>query len=66
VRKQYYFRPSNQGLLAWDVDRLVQLSKSLPRKLVPLAEIQELDQPWFGEGELTSPNPRHQRISESP
>ena len=54
MRKQYYFRPSDQGLLAWDVDRLVQLSKSLPRKLVPLAEIQELDQPWCGEGEVTS------------
>ena len=54
MRKQYYFRPSSQGLLAWDVDRLVQLSKSLPRKLVPLTEIQELDKPWFSEGEAAS------------
>src|SRR5947207_6674039 len=30
VRKQYYFRPSTRGLLAWDVDRLVQLSRNPP------------------------------------
>jgi hypothetical protein len=54
MRKQYYFRPSSRGLLAWDVDRLVQLSSSLPRKLVLLAQIQELDEPWFGAGEAPS------------
>src|SRR5262245_55034717 len=39
VRKQYYFRESARGLLAWDVDRLVELTKSLPRKHVPLSAI---------------------------
>ena len=51
VRKQYYFRPSSRGLLAWDVDRLVQLSKNLPRKQIPLSNIRELDQVWYGEDE---------------
>lgn len=51
MRKQYYFLPSSRGLLAWDVDRLVQLSSNLPRKRIPLSEIRELDQPWFGENE---------------
>ncbi len=51
MRKQYYFRPSSRGLLAWDVDRLVQLSSHLPRERVPLSEIRELDQDWSGEGE---------------
>lgn len=51
VRKQYYFRQSDRGLLAWDVDRLVELSASLPRKRVPLADICELDEAWFGDGE---------------
>jgi len=51
VRKQYYFRPSSRGLLAWDVDRLVQLSSNLPRKQIPLSEIRELDEVWFGEDE---------------
>jgi hypothetical protein len=51
LRKQYYFRPSSRGLLAWDVDRLIQLSGHLPRKRVPLDEIRELDEDWFGEDE---------------
>ena len=46
MRKQYYFRPSPDGLLAWDVDRLVELSRELPRRMVPLAAIRELDEPW--------------------
>jgi hypothetical protein len=50
VRKQYYFRQSERGLLAWDVDRLCELSRDLPRKRVPLASIRELDQPCGGEG----------------
>jgi hypothetical protein len=51
MRKQYYFRQSPRGLLAWDVDRLIALSKDLPRRRVPLGEIRELDQEWFGEDE---------------
>jgi len=51
MRKQYYFRPSNRGLLAWDVDRLIQLSSKLPSKHVALTEIRELDEAWIGEGE---------------
>jgi len=48
VRKQYYFRQSDRGLLAWDVDRLVELSTNLPRKHVPLSTIRELDENFFG------------------
>ena len=51
MRKQYYFRPSSRGLLAWDVDRLVQLSSHLPRKLIPLSRIREFDETWSGEDE---------------
>jgi hypothetical protein len=51
VRKQYFFRPSPQGLLAWDVDRLIELSKHLPRRHVKLEELGELDRPWSGDGE---------------
>src|SRR5574341_560951 len=49
MRKQYYFRPSSRGLLAWDVDRLVQLSGTFPRKRVLLSDIRELDEDWIGE-----------------
>ena len=51
MRKQYYFRPSPQGLLAWDVDRLVALTRDFPRRRVPLAELRELDEPWSGDDE---------------
>ena len=51
MRKQYFFRPSSRGVLAWDVDRLVQLSSDLPRKQIPLSKIRELDQVWFGDDE---------------
>jgi hypothetical protein len=51
MRKQYYFKQSSRGLLAWDVDRLIQLSSDLPRKRIPLSRIRELDEEWFGEEE---------------
>jgi hypothetical protein len=49
MRKQYYFRASDRGLLSWDVDRLVRLSGDLPRKRVPLDQIRELDGKWSSE-----------------
>jgi hypothetical protein len=49
MRKQYYFRQSARGLLAWDVDRLIRLSSSLPRKHVRLNGIRELDEEWSAE-----------------
>ena len=49
MRKQYYFRPSSAGLLAWDVDRLVQLSAHLPRKGIALDAVRELDEVWCGD-----------------
>ena len=51
MRKQYYFRPSDRGLVAWDVDRLIRLSSRLPRRSVPLARIGELDEVWCGDDE---------------
>ena len=46
MRKQYYFRQSNRGLLAWDVDRLVDASREFPVLRVALSDIRELDAPW--------------------
>ena len=51
MRKQYYFRESSRGLLAWDVDRLVRLSSNLPRKQVPLSHLRELDEVWSSDDE---------------
>ena len=49
MRKQYYFRQSSQGLLAWDVDRLVVLSKDFPVLQVPLTDIREIEEPFSSE-----------------
>ena len=51
MRKQYYFRQSTRGILAWDIDRLASLSAGLPRKRVPLSQITELDEAWCGDDE---------------
>ena len=49
MRKQYYFRPSRQGYCAWDIDRLVELSKDFKTKEIFLDTIKELDENfWFG------------------
>lgn len=49
MRKQYHLRPSEEGPLAWDVDRLIALTRDLPRRQVSLTAIKELDEPyWFG------------------
>ncbi|HZA02869.1 MAG TPA: hypothetical protein VE665_11380 [Hyphomicrobiaceae bacterium] len=49
MRKQYHFRPGAVGSTAWDVDRLVALSKHLQPQLVPVTAIRELDEPYWGE-----------------
>ncbi|MGA7108564.1 MAG: hypothetical protein WBV28_22070 [Terracidiphilus sp.] len=56
MRAQYHFRMLPQGLCAWDVRRLLELSRFLTVERVPLAEIRELDEPyWCGEsqGQMT-------------
>ncbi len=50
MRKQYHFRPSPKGYFAWDVDRLVELTKNYDRQWVKIETIQEIDQTyWFGD-----------------
>jgi hypothetical protein len=61
MRKQYYFRESPRGLLAWDVDRLVELSTAFPRKMVPLSAIRESDEGWLS-GERPSDVIEHLRL----
>lgn len=51
VRKQYHFRPSERGLCAWDVDRLMVLVQDQPTEQVPLDAIREADaEYWFSHG----------------
>ena len=39
IRAQYYFRRSDHGLLAWDIRRLVELTRDFPLEQVPLSDI---------------------------
>jgi hypothetical protein len=50
MRAQYHFRSSPQGLCAWDVRRLVELSSALVRERVPLSAIREMDEPYWAAG----------------
>jgi hypothetical protein len=48
MRKQYHFWPGQQGLDAWDVDRLIALASDLPVEQVDLADLFEIDSVyWF-------------------
>jgi hypothetical protein len=48
VRKQYHFWRGEQGLDAWDLDRLIELASALPVEDVDLASIEEIDSVyWF-------------------
>ena len=51
MRKQYHLRPSDQGLMAWDVHRLIVLSQDFKPLRLPLSQVAELEQCyWFDEG----------------
>jgi len=50
VRKQYSFWPGEEGLDAWDVDKLIALSRDLPIEEIALYSIHEVDTNyWFDE-----------------
>lgn len=51
LHQQYHFRKPENGLLAWDVLKLIDLSKEFQVVQVPLSEIRELKETyWFGLG----------------
>jgi len=58
MRKQYHFWPGAQGLDAWDVDRLVELSAGLPVEQVPLGDIAGLDADYWFDGSGQRPTVR--------
>jgi len=49
VRKQYHFQPGRHRLDAWDVDRLVALTRDIPVKQVAVEEIWQLDSIYWSE-----------------
>ena len=51
IRPQYHFRWIDGELHSWDVRKLAALVADLPVIEVPLADISEINEPyWFGEG----------------
>lgn len=58
MRKQYYFRPSENGFYAWDVDKLIEASSAFPLVTVNLDEIKELDENYWYNGEEDVPTCR--------
>ena len=64
LHQQYHFRKSERGLLAWDVLKLIELTKDYDVIQVPLSEIKELKENyWFSLGTppLTEDIARHAR-----
>lgn len=58
MRKQYHFRESNQGLLAWDVNNLISLTHSLTPQSVDLTAITELNETYWYDLEEDAPTCR--------
>ena len=58
MRKQYHFWPSDRGLQAWDVARLIDLSRDLPRQRISLSSIREFDEVYWFDGEHQKPTCR--------
>lgn len=69
MRKQYHFQSSSRGYLAWDVDRLVELTKEFDSKQVNLNSIEELDENYWFEANNDEPTCRaiieHARLIQS-
>ncbi len=68
MRPQYHFRNSDQGLLAWDIRKLVAKTMHLQAIEIPLSDLQELDENYWYDLEGDAPTCRsvaeHARIIE--
>ena len=50
MRKQYHFWPGDDGIDAWDVDRLIRLSADLPIREIGLETITDVDTDYWFDG----------------
>lgn len=58
MRKQYHFWPGDEGFDAWDVDRLIELSRDLPVQDVEVSSIWEVDTVYWFDEETDPPTVR--------
>lgn len=50
MRKQYHFKLSPNGYYAWDIDKLIDQSRSIKITKVKISGIKEVDMPyWYGD-----------------
>ena len=47
LRRQYHFRNSERGVLAWDVHTLIELAGKEPVTEVDVSTIPEIDENWW-------------------
>jgi hypothetical protein len=52
VRKQYHFWAGEDGLDAWDVDRLIRLSAEFPVREVAVEALRDLDTVYWFDGTM--------------
>lgn len=58
IRAQYHFRRTDDGLIAYDVRRLVRLARHLPVTVIDPTRLAELDENhWYGHQDQV-PTPR--------
>ncbi len=58
MRKQYYFQPSKNGFYAWDVNKLIDKTRTLPVLPVGLGAIEEIDENFWYQGQGDIPTCR--------
>ncbi|MBK1881096.1 hypothetical protein JIN85_01645 [Luteolibacter pohnpeiensis] len=58
MRPQYHFRPSEQGLLAWDVRNLIKKTIDLTPSEIELTSILEIDEMYWYDSEGDAPTCR--------
>ena len=58
MRKQYHLWPSGTGFDAWDVRRLISLSRDLPVHAVPVDSVGEVDSVYWFDSSTTAPTVR--------
>lgn len=62
MRKQYHLRHGPDGWRAWDVDRLVALTRNIEPQPVPVSTIRELDEPYWGQSMTCRSVAEHARL----
>jgi hypothetical protein len=58
MRKQYHLWPAATGFDAWDVGRLIRLSRVLPVHTVMVDSVREVDSVYWFDGSTTAPTVR--------